>query len=115
MISEFICAALALFEGTSWQMLETSMVQEGREIVDLDLYLPLSNVQLDFWHSIVMIAWPPDCSVHWRLVSLRTNLGHGVSAVFQGSKSTLARQIHFATLVHALEVEDKKPSLKSVS
>ena len=47
MINELICAALALFEGISWQMFETSMVQKWWEIVDLDLYLPLSNVQLD--------------------------------------------------------------------
>ena len=85
-------------------MLETSVVQEGREIVDLDLYLPLSNVQLDFWHSIVMIAWPPDCSAHWQFVRFRAHLGHGISAVFQGIESTLAMQIHSATLVHALEV-----------
>ena len=47
MMNEFICAALALFESASWQMLETSMVQKGWEIVDLDLDFPLSNVQLD--------------------------------------------------------------------
>ena len=78
MINEFICAALALFEGTSWQMLETSSVQEGREIVNLDLDLPISKVQLDFWHNIMMFTWPLDCSTHWQLARLRAHLGHGI-------------------------------------
>ena len=115
---------LALFEGTSWQMLATSIVHEERAIVNLDSNLPLFKgthhgmIVLLFLHKIMMFSWLPtliQTLMTWR--DSRHILAMESQLHLEAIKARLARQSHLATLVHMLSrcesdrfESDKMPS-----
>ena len=79
---------LALFEGTSWQMLVTSSVHEGRAKVDLDSSLPILKViptsAQD--HDVLMAARiGPDFG---ELARLSAHPGHGISTSSRSDQGT---------------------------
>ena len=108
---------LALFEGTSWQMLVTSSVHEGRAKVNLDLSLPISKVLLTSAqdHDVLMAARiGPNFG---DLARLSAHLAMESPFHLEAIKARLARQTHLAMWVHMLSrcesdrfESDKMPS-----
>ena len=79
---------LALFEGTSWQMLATSIVHEERAIVNLDSSLPISKVLMTSAqdHDVLM-ATHVDPNFD-NLARLSAHPGHGVSTSSRSDQCT---------------------------
>ena len=79
---------LALFEGTSWQMLATSIVHEERAIVNFDSSLPISKVLMTSAqdHDVLM-ATHVDRNFD-NLAGLSAHPGHGISTSSRSVQGT---------------------------
>ena len=77
---------LALFEGTSWQMLATSIVHEERAIVNLDSSLPISKVLMTSAqdHDVLMATHVDPNN----LTRLSAHPGHGISTSSRSDQGT---------------------------